>query len=410
MSEITIIFPGQGSQFIGMGKALCEEYRTAEETFEEASSHLGFDIGRICFRGSMMELNRIENMFPAILTASVALFRVYMEEIGIAPALTAGHSLGEYSALVCSGVMEFGDALKIVRIRAQLADDPMYTQPGTMTVINGIDRETVEKECKIICSRGITVGIACYNSVDQLVVSGKNDGILELEDKVIELGAQITPMLMSPPLHSPLMLTASEKLRQELEQFRFGTPRWPVISNVSALPYGNEAEDIINNLARQMIMPVRWSDTMEYMKAQGTKIIIEMGNQAILTNIAKNNNYGFETYSFGQKNDRNTLLQKISHKAREKKQPQTVPDAGIISRCLAIAVSVPNSNWNTDEYIKGVEEPYELIQGIQDELDKERRITGEQVKAALAALKTILNTKGVPGDEQTQLFDELLSR
>lgn len=407
MNKVAIVFPGQGSQFSGMGKELCEEFLVARKTFQEASEYLGFDIGKLCFEGSMMDLNRLENMFPAILTASVALFRVYMDVVGIEPTLTAGHSLGEYAALVSNGGMLFENALKIVRLRALLAKDSSYAEPGTMTVINGIDRLTLESECKKISDKGIEVGIACYNSNEQFVVSGKNEGIYELEENVIRLGAQFTPMLMSPPMHSPLMEAASQKLYEYLSGCHLNTPNWPIISNAYALPYENKKESMILYLVKQMVSPVYWSDTMDYIKSQGIKTLIEMGSQTILTNMEGVEEYGFKIYSFGKKQDRKVLARWKSHAIKTENLAQSAPKSAIISKCLSIAISVPNSNWNMDEYRKGVEEPYEWLQGIQDELDKGIQPNGQQLQKALALLKTILITKRISRHEQEELYYEI---
>lgn len=410
MNEVAIIFPGQGSQFPGMGKELCKEFLVARKTFQEAGEYLGFDMGKLCFEGSMMDLNRLENMFPAILTASVALFRVYMDVVGIEPKLTAGHSLGEYAALVSNGGMSFKDALKIVQLRAVLAKDTSYAEPGTMTVINGISRLTLDRECKKISDRGIKVGIACYNSHQQFVVSGENQGVYELEESAIRLGAQFTPMTMSPPMHSSLMEAASQKLYEYLTECDFNIPKWPIISNVSGLPYENEKKSIISYLVKQMVSPVYWLDTMDYIKSQGIKTLIEMGSQTVLTNLKGVCECGFNTYSFGVKEDRMALAWWNSQVNKIENQAQTTNKSEIIAKCLAIAISVPNSNWNIDEYRKGVEEPYEELQRIQDELDKGMQPSEQQIQKALALLKTILVTKRVSKHEQDELYYQIGGR
>lgn len=408
MKEVAIIFPGQGSQFIGMGKSLFEQYSVARQTFNEADECLGYGLSRLCFEGSLSELNRIENMFPAIVTLSVALFRVYMEEIGVYPVLMAGHSLGEYSALACSGAIEFSDALRIVRMRGLLAFDKRYAEPGTMTVVNGISKDIIEKECNQICSTGTTVGIACYNSLEQIVISGKNGGILELEDRLIELGAQITPMLMSPPIHSPLLKAASERLKEELLKCRFDSFKCPVISNVNALPYEGGTDNIVDNLVNQMIMPVKWVDIMNYIEKQNVGILIEMSSQAILSNLAKTYISGLPIFTFGHQDDKEALTSIMLDS--EEDIANRINNINIISNCLAIAVSVPNKNWDNDEYTKGVVEPYEIIESIQEMLDAEnKQPTSEQIRISLDALKLILETKKVSDFEKQAIFDELYS-
>ena len=238
MSKIALLFPGQGSHFVGMGQDIYNEYAVAKAVFEEANDVLGFDIKKICFSGNLLELNSMENMFPGLYIVCVALFKVYMQEIGVAPQYSAGHSLGEYAALTCSGALNFADALRVIYRRGVLAQAVADEGEGAMTIIEGIDINTAETECKKVSSSGQYVAISCYNSPDQIAISGYQDAVMQVEDRLMEKGAKISPILTAPPIHSLLMKEVAEQLEVELKKCKFNELKWPVIANVDAQPYG----------------------------------------------------------------------------------------------------------------------------------------------------------------------------
>lgn len=405
MTRVALLFPGQGSQYMGMGRSLYDKFKTAKHTFDEANDVLGFDLKKICFEGGFVELNKMENMFPALLTASVAAFRVFIKESGIVPFCSAGHSLGEYSALTCSGVIKFSDALRIIHKRGSLATRVLDTGIGYMTVVNGVYKDIVEDECKKVSTRDKMVSIACYNSDDQVVVSGHSEALIRLEDRLLEIDANITPLLMSAPLHSPLMQEAANELKEELGRYSYERPSWPVISNVSALPCSDTCE-IIKNLVVQMTCPVRWSSTMDYMEGQNVMEVVEVGPQAVLTNLVKMNNKTFKAYAFTQKED----------KQEAKGQGETIlsqnaPISTVIIKCMAAAVCTRNRNWNDAEFQAGVIEPYEMIEKIQADIENEAtEATFDQMQRALELLKIIFDTKKVPDVEQKMRFQRIFTQ
>ncbi|MGE5632411.1 MAG: ACP S-malonyltransferase [Caulobacteraceae bacterium] len=409
MNNIALVFPGQGSQFVGMARTLYDEYSYTRQIFEEANSVLGFDLRKICFEGSTIELNKIENVFVAILTASVAAFRVYMNEIGIEPAFVAGHSLGEYSALVCSEVISFSDALRLVRQRSVYAG--IEAEFGTMTVVNGIYKNIVESECQKASQEGQEVTIGCYNSDDQVVISGSKQAVIRVEDKVAEMGAQITPLLISPPFHSPLMNNAANKLKKEFTKYQFRPARWPIIQNVTALP-STDPETIIRNLVLQMTQPVQWKATLDFMEDHYIEKIIEIGPQAILANLTQINNKNMIAMSFGQKNDRQVILEQLKPELKDKdnEAKRKVQRSTVITKCLANAVCTRNNNWDNEEYRKGVEEPYEKIEKMQQELEeKDQEPTFEQMREALEMLCSVFHTKKVPVEERIRRITRILN-
>lgn len=412
MKKIAFIFPGQGSQFTGMGKKLYDEYPSAKQTFEEANDILGFSMSELCFKGSLVDLNNTENMLLAILTVSVAAFRVYMQEIGIPPSMMAGHSLGEYSALTCSGAVSFTDALRVVRARSAFAQEIADMGIGSMTVINGINRNIIEEECRRVSDEGHIAGIACYNAPDQVVISGHREPVLQVEDRMMEMDAQVTPLLMSPPFHSPLMQAAADKLKEELKKITRNKFEWPVISNVTAVPYSNP-ERIVNNLVMQLTKPVQWQSTMLYIKDKGIDTVIEMGPQAVLSNLFGSYTKDIKAVSFGQEDDRQVLLSEFSSKkirSLENLPAKKEQKTSVVTRCLAAAVCTPNRNWDEVEYQTGVIEPCERIEHIQEQLDETgQEPTEEQMIEALDMLRTIFVTKKLPLDKQIERFRRIVA-
>lgn len=408
MEKYALVFPGQGSQYIGMGKTLYEENHAARRTYEEANDILGFDIKKLSFEGSSIELNQIEKALPAILIASVAAFRVFRQEIDENPQVAAGHSLGEYTALTCSGAISFADALRIVKLRSTLACEIMDTKKGAMTVINNIVASEIEDACKKISHSGNSVSIACYNAPDQFVICGHQDAVMKVEDILIEKDAQITPMLMSPPFHCCLMESVAEKLSEVLNKTKFDAFKWPVFSNVTAALY-RSVEDIAINLSSQVIKPVRWLDILNNIKQQGIENFIEIGPQSVLSDLTRKSLSGVKVFSYTQINDRNGLLElfKPERNIRKKRKGSYTPS--VVTKCLAAAVSVRNANWNNDEYEKGVVIPFREVQKIQIELQKEDLLpTTEQMYKAVEMLKSVLNTKKVPMEKQRGIFERIL--
>ncbi|SDD50681.1 [acyl-carrier-protein] S-malonyltransferase [Paenibacillus sp. CF095] len=398
MKNIAFLFPGQGSQYIGMGKELHQEFNIVKETFDEANEVLGYDLRKICFEGSLRTLNDPENMLPAILTVSVSSYRAYMEMVGEEASFMAGHSLGEYSALTCSGAISFADALKLVHLRSSLAKQ---VKNGIMSVISGVNRQDVLSVCKEQGEREEIVAIACWNGPDQFVISGHEDAIARAEDQLALLNAQSTPILMTPPFHSPLMSIVVSQLKEELEKYSFENFRVPVIANVTALPY-KDTQDVINNLTLQLTKTVRWSETIAFLQEQGIEKTIEMGPKAVLTDLMRSHS-PIISLSYGQKDHRQTIVETL-----KSNQPGNV--STVVTRSLAVAVATRNKNFDSEQYRIGVEEPYEKIEKLQAELEEKGLYpTVEQMKVVLSCLSLIMKTKGASEDEQLRRFRQILS-
>lgn len=403
MNKIVLLFPGQGSQYIGMGKALCESFSDAREIFEEANDALGFDLKKLCFEGDMQELTKTENTQPAILTASMAAFRVYMKEIGIEPVYTAGHSLGEFSALCCSGAMKFADAVKIVRQRGKFMQQAVAVGVGAMAAISGVSQSTIEEECSTVSKNGKLVVVSNYNSPDQIVISGHVEAVEEVGTKLNALGARVIPLKVSAPFHSPLMQPAADLLNEELCKYTYFDLNYPVLSNVTALPYQGK-ESIIDNLTKQIVQPVRWQASMQYFQNEDIDLAIELGPQTVLRNLMKKNAPQIKTYSYD--NDADVKAAKIKLLSGEQDISNGME---VITKCIATAICTKNSNWDEQAYQKGVVEPYRKIKNMKEEILKENRQPSiEEVRQALDMLKSVLLTKLIPKEKQMECINQVL--
>lgn len=403
MEKIAFLFPGQGSHYVGMSNGLHKQYSIVRETFEEANEMLGYDLAKLCFEGTLAELSKSKNAHPAILVSSVASFRVYMEEFGIVPQFLAGHSLGEYSALTCAGAIPFADAVRLVHERGMLTDDFAERGVGAMTIIDGLDRDVVELECKKILLKGQRVTISCYNTPTQTAISGDADAVMELEGVLLELGAKITPLISSAPFHSMLMDTVSRKLMEIMEPIQFGFFKYPVITNINAQPMA-QPEKVAENLLQHLTKPVQWERTMNCLKNKGVTLAVEMGPKNMLTKMVRENVSGIESLCFGSREDQSKLDQILSQYPGLKKHIPTV-----ITKCLAVAVSTPNQNWDHEDYQQNVIQPYRQIQELQDQLEETgEKPSLEQMKKALDLLKLILETKKVAANEQVRWFNQII--
>lgn len=405
MKRVVLIFPGQGSQYVGMAKSLCGSFREAKEAFQEAGDTLGFDIEKLCNEGSMEELTRTENTQPAVLTASVAAYRVYMKEIGIEPVYAAGHSLGEISALCCAGGIRFSDAVSIVRQRGMFMQEAVPVGVGGMAAISGAGQDAIEAECRKASVNGKLAAISNYNSPEQIVISGNIEAVNEAGNRLKAAGARVIPLKVSAPFHTPLMRPAADKLGKVLEQYSYGELRYKVISNVTAQPYPGR-ESIIEYLTGQMIRPVRWQSSMEFVWKHGVDLAVELGPQTVLKNLMKKNVPGLMTCSIGQEPDIQALKNQLALSGQEAGN-----GIDFITRCIAIAVCTKNSNWDEQEYQRGVVEPYREVKSMKEKIMKEgRNPSPEEIRKSLDMLKSVFITKKSPVEEQAERFNELFEK
>lgn len=296
-SSLAFIFPGQGSQCIGMAKEFYDMYPVARMVFEEASNVLGFDMAQLCFEGPETELNLTQNTQPAILTASIAIFKVVSEQWSVVskPKFLAGHSLGEYTALVVSGALDFKDAVKLVKSRGIFMQDAVPPGIGAMAAILGLQGKIVEDICKEVSSEKSIVVPANFNSPEQTVISGHKEAVERASHILKDRGAKkVIPLQVSVPSHSPLMEPAAKKLAKELEGIRIKPLHIPVITNVEAEPLllTDKVKDL---LEKQLYSPVKWVDSIKRMKQEGVETIIECGPGRALTGLVKRIDGGIKT-------------------------------------------------------------------------------------------------------------------
>ncbi len=285
--KAAMIFPGQGSQYVGMGKDLYDEYSSVRDLYREADQVLGFSISELCFEGDPDILTQTRNAQPAILLHSAAVLKVLKEESDIEPVITAGHSLGEYSALVAAGALSSMDALKIVRRRGELMYKAGLEEPGTMAAVIGMERTAVERICNQASGSGRIVVPANINCPGQIVISGHVEAVQRAMDIAGKRGARKTVQLkVSGAFHSPLVSGAEEELVSYIKSFNISDTRIDVICNSDARAV-KSSEAIIEGLSKQLTHPVLWSDSMELMLNRWKGEVIEAGPGKVLAGLMK---------------------------------------------------------------------------------------------------------------------------
>ncbi|MGL9769851.1 MAG: ACP S-malonyltransferase [Sodalis sp. (in: enterobacteria)] len=286
MTVFAMVFPGQGSQTVGMLRELAANYTVVEATFAEASAVLGYNLWKRVQKGPAEELNKTLVTQPALLGSSVAIWRIWQQQGGQAPALKAGHSLGEYSALVCAGSLDFATAITLVALRGKLMQDAVPAGTGAMSAIIGLDNDAIATVCEE-AAKGQVVSPVNFNSPGQVVIAGHKDAVERASLACRKAGAKlILPLPISVPSHCALMKPASEKLAQALEAVTFTTPQIPVINNVDVRAEQHPAA-IRQALVRQLYSPVRWSESVEYLASQGAEVLLEIGPGKVLTGLTK---------------------------------------------------------------------------------------------------------------------------
>ncbi|MGR4068834.1 ACP S-malonyltransferase [Halomonas sp. LR3S48] len=283
---LALVFPGQGSQQVGMLRELAERYSVVRTTFEEAADALGYDLWKVVQEGPDEALNATACTQPALLTASVAIWRVWQELEGPRPGAMAGHSLGEYSAMVCAGVMGFADGVRLVRLRGEAMQEAVPVGQGAMAAILGLEDVTVETACAEAAQNEVVAAVN-YNAPGQVVIAGDKAAVERAIALCQEAGAKrAMPLPVSVPSHCALMRPAAERLEAAMAKLDMRPPRYTVYQNVDAQAHA-DVETLRTRLVEQLYQPVRWTSCMEAMASGGAQVFIECGPGKVLTGLGK---------------------------------------------------------------------------------------------------------------------------
>ncbi|NUI59161.1 ACP S-malonyltransferase [Bacillus amyloliquefaciens] len=399
MNNLAFLFPGQGSQFVGMGKQFWNDFMLAKRLFEEASDAISLDVKKLCFNGDMNELTKTMNAQPAILTVSVIAFQVYMQEIGVKPRFLAGHSLGEYSALVCAGAISFQDAVTLVRERGILMQNADPKQQGTMAAVTHLSLQTLQKICSKVSTEDFPAGVACMNSEHQHVISGHRQAVERVIKMAEEKGAAYTYLNVSAPFHSSMIRSASEQFQTVLHRYSFRDAAWPIISNVTARPYSS-GNSISEHLKQHMMMPVRWTESMHYLLLHGVTEVIEMGPNNVLAGLLRKTTNHIVPYPLGQTSD----VHLLSNSAERKKHIVRLRKKQL-NKLMIQSVIARNYNKDSAAYSNMTTSLFTQIQELKERMKRHEDVLSEQeLEHSIHLCKLICEAKQLPAWEELRIL------
>ncbi|WII34969.1 ACP S-malonyltransferase [Paenibacillus thiaminolyticus] len=405
MNKLTVLFPGQGSQYVGMGKYWFDRYPAVRQRFEEASEALNIDIARLCFEGPAGELKQTENTQVALVTVSVALFETAQKELGLRPSYLAGHSIGELAALSAAGVFSFADAVRLARVRGEAMASCDTESATGMMAITKLRNEEVEAALSELELNSLSIDIANYNSPTQTILAGSKEDMNQVGTLLKARGAKVIPLNVSGAFHSRYMAGAIGRWREALHRIEPGKMQIPVVCGHEGRLY-TSAEEIKESLVKQLTSPIRWTQALQELSRQGVNQWLDIGPKDVLGNLVHQTIPGANVLAYDDETQREEIRPRFM--ATEAERTGTEPN--LIGLCLGAAVCTKNTNWDESAYRQGVIEPYKEIQQIHERLDQEKRWpTEDEMERALSLLATIFKTKGTPAEQQSQRFRHILN-
>lgn len=398
--KIALMFPGSGTQYAGMGQAWHGTYPIVRDTFDEASERMGFSFLDLCSSEKLEQDMDLVTAQAAVFVCSVAAYRVYMQEVGITPYLSAGHSLGEYAALVSAEALQYVDALDLVCLRSKLMIEAADHIASGVIACKQLPIQVIHREV-MNWNRNYPnrpVDLACYNAQDQAVISGYKQDTEQLAAILEGLGGRAIPLSIQAPIHSRLLQGAVAPFREKLARTPVQIPKWSVISNVTAKPY-TDAESIMTGLAMQLTQPVQWLDTVRYMQRSGVSHALELGPKSTLSTLTKRTARNIRTYALDKADDLPKIL------------ALKYSTGDLLGKCLAHAVSCRNRNDDTKLYASEVAEPFhklaELANAHAERSAGSPSEQDDELQTAIELLLQIMNGKKVPEDEQQRRLNRL---
>jgi len=404
MGSSVLLFPGQGVQYIGMGKKLYDTYSLAKGIFHEASEYIGFDIAKFCFEGNKEYLNLTEYTQPMVLIAGYAAAKVLIEEHGYEPQYAAGHSLGEITSVTVAGGISFKEVVRFVKLRGILMQEAVASGEGAMSAIIGIDASVVKQICEDVSRDEFIVQVSNYNSPEQTVISGHKKAVEVAEELFTKLNAKIIRLSVSSPFHCRLMKPAADQLTIALDSITFRPMRFPVVSSVTGAPYMDEGK-IKELWVNQLTRPVEWTKCMKFLKRIDIDTFVDAGPGDTMKNLVIANGYGHQTISLDKDE---AAFEKVVIKNNQEFRYET-KGLELIRRCLGIVISTPNAISNHEDYEKLVLNPFETLKVMYQKYSKEGHVPKkEDINIALDTIGTILRNKQVPEEECRKQVIDLL--
>lgn len=399
--KIAVMFPGSGSQYKGMMKQFYDTENCVKEVFDQSDEILKMDLRKTITEGSIIKLNKIENMLPGIFVSNVAMYRLFQQETGCKPDYFMGHSLGEYAALVAAEILPFEEVLQAVWLRSCIAKELQEKTDGGMTICKGIEPCKVEVICKQLRDEeGFSVSIGCYNTKNQVSIVGKDEErqVAERAIRKIYQDAQIISLIGSAPYHSVLMKEKAGELNELLKGCHFNSIKNTVISNVTARPY-ETVEEIVEGLTKQLYQPVQWEQTLAYVSSFGVTKYLEMGPLNVLKNIFLDSGVAGKAFTYDELLDRDTLKSMF---AKEEK-PTAHSYQKVVAGCLSHARSLRNYRKVAFAEVELVKKQYQnTIQILKQSEQGLLKVEEEQAREALKMLATMFQAKDTPMKERNE--------